>query len=204
MATPVKRSLSRAFWLRQLHQWHWISSAISLAALLLFAITGITLNHSSRISATPEVTSIEKSLPMSLVAGPTSGAAPLPDALSAWIAKELDVDARARNAEWSEDEIYVSLPRPGGDAWLSIDRATGLVQYETTWRGGVSYLNDLHKGRNTGPVWRAFIDAAAVACVVFAVTGLLLLKMHAPHRPSTWPLVGLGIAVVLGAIVFIH
>ena len=41
----------RGFWLRTLHQWHWISSAICLLGMLLFTITGITLNHASRIEA---------------------------------------------------------------------------------------------------------------------------------------------------------
>ena len=30
----------RSFWLKQLHQWHWISAALSLIGLLLFAVTG--------------------------------------------------------------------------------------------------------------------------------------------------------------------
>ena len=107
--------------------------------------------------------------------------------------------------EWSEDEVYVSLPRPGGDAWLSIDRDTGAFEYERTDRGWVSWLNDLHKGRNTGTAWRWFIDVFAVACIVFAVTGFFLLQLHARQRPMTWPLVGLGFVVMLlVAILFIH
>jgi hypothetical protein len=31
----------RAFWLKHLHQWHWVSSAACLVGMLLFAITGI-------------------------------------------------------------------------------------------------------------------------------------------------------------------
>ncbi|MGB9109724.1 MAG: PepSY-associated TM helix domain-containing protein, partial [Telluria sp.] len=46
----------RAVWLRQLHQWHWISSAICLMAMLLFSITGFTLNHATQIEAKPAVT----------------------------------------------------------------------------------------------------------------------------------------------------
>ena len=96
-------------------------------------------------------------------------------------------------AEWSADEVYLSLPRPGGDAWLSIDRASGAVEYERTDRGWIAYLNDLHKGRNTGAAWRWFIDIFALACLVFCITGLFLLQTAcAPARASTWPLVGAG------------
>ena len=111
----------------------------------------------------------------------------------------------ARQAEWSEDEVYLSLPGPGSDAWLSIDKATGAVEYEHTDRGWVSYLNDLHKGRNTGPAWRWFIDLFAVACLVFCITGLLLLQLHAGQRRLTWPMVGFGLLLpVLIALLLIH
>ena len=97
------------------------------------------------------------------------------------------------------------MPRPGGDAWLSIDRATGAIQYERTDRGVVSWLNDLHKGRNTGLVWKLFIDLVAGACVFFALTGLVLLWIQARQRTSTWPLVSLGVAVlVVLMILFAH
>jgi hypothetical protein len=99
----------------------------------------------------------------------------------------------------------VALPRPGGDAWLRIDLASGEAEYERTDRGWISYLNDLHKGRHTGAAWSLFIDVFSVACIVFCVTGLVLLQLLANGRPSTWPLVALGVVVpALLAIFFIH
>ncbi len=116
-----------------------------------------------------------------------------------------DIDAAGREAEWSGDEIYVSLPRPGGDAWVSLALDSGEVQYEKTTRGWVSYLNDLHKGRNTGRAWSLFLDVFAAACLIFSITGLFLLKLHAGGRMATWPLVGLGlVAPLLLALLFIH
>jgi hypothetical protein len=199
----------RAFWLKHLHQWHWISAAICLIAMLLFSITGITLNHAAQISAKPTVTTREEKLPAPLLARLQSEGnaekAPLPAIVSEWLGDQLGLSTSSRVAEWSEDEVYVSMPRPGGDAWLSIDRATGEIQYERTDRGVVSYLNDLHKGRNAGPMWGWFIDIFAVACVLFAGTGLFLLKMHSSRRPGTWPFVALGLAIPAVVIVlFVH
>ncbi|HLU77760.1 MAG TPA: PepSY-associated TM helix domain-containing protein, partial [Burkholderiales bacterium] len=169
-SNPARR---RSFWLKQLHQWHWISSAICLIGMLLFALTGITLNHAAGIEAQPRVTSLEASLPPALLdevraLAPADGAA-APAALRQWLAEQLRIDVGDAAAEWSADEIYFSLPRPGGDAWLSIDRATGEAQYERTDRGWISYLNDLHKGRNTGTAWRWFLDIFAVATLVFCL-----------------------------------
>ncbi len=199
----------RGFWLRTLHQWHWISSAVCLVGMLLFAVTGITLNHASRIEASPQVTNLTTELPPALLEELAShdaqGVAPLPSAVARWLDGQLPVSIGARRAEWSEEEIYLSMPRPGADAWLSIDRASGAVEFESTVRGWVSYFNDLHKGRNAGPAWSWFIDIFSVAALVFCVTGLFLLYLHARQRRMTWPMVGLGLVIpTLLALLFIH
>jgi hypothetical protein len=140
-----------------------------------------------------------------LSAAPKTGRSAVPVSLSAWALKELGITIADKDAEWSDSEIYVSLPRPGGDAWLNVDRETGEARYELTSRGWIAYLNDLHKGRNTGAAWSLFIDVFALACVMFCVTGLLLLQLYAKGRPSTWPVVGLGLALpLLLAIFLIH
>jgi hypothetical protein len=202
----------RAAWLKTLHQWHWISSALCLLGMLLFSITGITLNHASQIEAKPSVISKEAVLPAELRTDWESAGgsaqekrAALPQGLQRWLADQWGVQPGAAEAEWSADEIYLSLPRPGGDAWVRVDRESGAVEYEETDRGWVSYFNDLHKGRHTGTAWRWFIDIFAVACLVFSVTGLFILKLHAINRPTTWPLVSLGVVIpLLLALLFIH
>ncbi|TWI00300.1 hypothetical protein IP90_02846 [Luteimonas cucumeris] len=198
----------RGFWLRTLHQWHWISSAICLVGMLLFAITGITLNHASKIEAEPRIDHRTLTLPAPLMASlerHDEGNAPLPAAVARWLGDELPVAVGARDAEWSADEIYLSMTGPGSDAWISIQRADGAVEFERTDRGWISYLNDLHKGRNAGPAWGWFIDVFAIATLVFCITGLFLLQMHARQRRMTWPYVGLGLVVpVLLALLFIH
>lgn len=199
----------RAFWLKQLHTWHWISSAISLAGLLLFALTGITLNHADEIAAEPMTLATPATLPAALLPriAPRPGEdakAALPPEVAAWLAGRYPTAARGP-AEWSADEIYLPLPRPGGDGWIAIDRASGAVTSEITDRGWIAWLNDLHKGRNAGPVWKWFIDIFSVACFVFALTGLVLLWLHSRRRPSTWPLVAAGLAIpAVLAVFFIH
>ena len=202
---------ARAWWLRTLYRWHWISSAIALVGMLLFAATGLTLNHAARIEAHPRVVDRKATLPANLLGAqaPAHGEkkhdAPLPPPLADWVADALQVDVHGRSAEWSSDEIYVSMPRPGGEAWVRIDRESGEAEFEDTDRGWISYFNDLHKGRSAGTAWSWFIDAFAVACLVFTLTGLVILKMHAGNRPGTWPLVGLGVVLpLLLALLFIH
>lgn len=202
---------SRALWLKNLHRWHWISAALSLAGMLAFAITGITLNHAAQIEAKPVVTNRKAAMPAPLAAtfaqwaeSAEGSSKPLPPAVAEWARASLDVNVAALAAEWSDGEAYIPLPRPGGDAWLRIG-PDGAAEFEQTDRGPISWLNDLHKGRNTGATWSWFIDIFAGACIVFALTGFLIMKLHAANRPSTWPVIGFGIlAPVLLALLFTH
>jgi uncharacterized protein len=208
-ARPAKKRSRKAFWLKQLHTWHWISSAISLIGLLLFAITGFTLNHAADIEASPVTQEAKAQLPKALLPRIAPDDAPdakkpFPDEIRSWLESNLKSRASG-DADWSADEIYLALPRPGGDGWISVDRATGEVTTESTSRGWIAYLNDLHKGRNSGTAWKWFIDIFVLACMVFTLTGLVLLWMHSKHRKSTWPLVGAGLVIpALIAIFLIH
>jgi hypothetical protein len=208
VTAPSKRS-KRAFWLKQLHTWHWMSSALCLIGLLLFTITGITLNHAADIEAAPVTIDQKATLPAPLRPAIAPDDAPdakkpLPPAVAEWVGTEFGVKTGGE-AEWSADEIYLALPKPGGDGWVSIDRATGEATHEDTDRGVISYLNDLHKGRNAGTAWKWFIDIFAGACLVFTITGFYLLQLHSAKRPSTWPIVGLGLLIpAVIAIIFIH
>ncbi|MBU3973821.1 MAG: PepSY-associated TM helix domain-containing protein, partial [Alphaproteobacteria bacterium] len=51
----------------------------------------------------------------------------------------------------------------------------------------------------------AVLGTIAAACIVFAVTGFGLTWLHARQRPSTWPLLGLGLLIpAVIALLFIH
>lgn len=199
----------RSFWLKQLHSWHWISAALSLVGMILFAATGITLNHAAQIPAEPVIKEATAVLPSPLLARladfPAETTDPVPAPVARWAAEAFQVQLEGKPTETTADEIYVALAAPGGDGWLTIDRSTGEAVHERTTRGWVAYLNDLHKGRNTGVVWYWFIDVFAAACVVFSLTGLALLWLHSRGRPSTWPIVALGLLIpVVIALLFIH
>ena len=102
-------SPQRAYWLKTLHQWHWISSAMCLIGMLLFAITGITLNNAGKIGATPEVTTLKQTLPPEMAAllqaarpQATRQPHPCPE-LRGWIEQSMKVELDTRDAEWSPE-----------------------------------------------------------------------------------------------------
>ncbi|MCO5977463.1 PepSY-associated TM helix domain-containing protein [Ideonella oryzae] len=198
---------------KTLLRWHWISSALCLIGMLGFAITGFTLNHAADIEAQPVLTRWQATLPAPVLAAVQAaqparegGDAPMPAALRQWVAESHGLRLPAGLApEWSAEEFYLALPRPGGDAWLRVDLSSGESEFEDSDRGLLALLNDLHKGRHTGAVWRAFLDVFAAGCLVFCITGLLILHRHAGQRALTWPLTAAGFVLpALLVLLFIH
>lgn len=199
--------LSASFWRNQLRQWHWISSAICLVAMFLFSVTGYTLNHATEIEAKPKIDTKEVTLtaPQLSALVAAEDAMPLPPPAVDMIKAASGIDVKGYEAEVSETEIYIPMPKPGVDSWVSIERETGLLTYERTDRGVIAILNDLHKGRNSGPAWSWFIDIIALFCVIFCLTGFGLLWVYAKSRAITWPLIGFGLlAPFILFLVFVH
>jgi hypothetical protein len=206
---PARTLQRRNQWLLRLLRWHWISSALALPALLLFTVTGITLNHSADIPSSHRVTELAGVLPAFQLAELRELSAAespvMPLVLRDWLGQALDSSPGHGQPEWSARELYIAFPRPGGDAWLSVDLGSGELIYEETDRGWIAWANDLHKGRNTGVWWVGFIDVFAGISLVFCLTGFGILWIHARERASVWPVAGLGLLVpVLLAVLTIH
>ena len=74
-----------------------------------------------------------------------------------------------------ESECLVTFKGPGYAADAFIDRESGHYRLTQTYHGFIAVINDLHKGRDTGPVWSVVIDVSAVLMTVISLTGLVLL-----------------------------
>lgn len=194
--------------MKQMHTWHWVSSAICLICMILFAITGITLNHASFFESEPEEKVVETVIPQEVLVSlqlQTERAIEqgsldnleFSNGFIAYLEDKIphDLSLLKEQPDWSEEEIYIQKPLPGGDVWMSVDIPSGELVYMHTDRGIIAWLNDLHKGRNTSLVWIWFIDIFAIATLIFCLTGLVLLQLHSKNRPSTWYVTATGIIV---------
>lgn len=201
-ATP-----QRGFWSRQLRQWHWISSALALSVICLFAVTGITLNHAGYFEGEPstQLRDIELSGDLTALFSEMADGEMAPAAAIAALKEETGLNIAGRPATEEFGELTFDLGGPGVNSYLLVDTAAGFANYERIDRGAVAILNDLHKGRDSGLVWGVLIDVAAGVCVLFSLTGFGLLWISAKARPSTWPLTTLGlIAPLIAYILFAH
>lgn len=202
---PQRRQTRKRSPFGSIKSWHWISSAICLIATLGFAITGITLNHANSVESTPTKNIHERVIPepvqqvlmerqQALLQAEPQAEGPLPGAFKEWYRQQAFGSAlKTVSAEWDEYEVYVGLPRAGGDSWFRVDLSEGVLYQENIDRGWVAFFNDLHKGRNTSGAWITMLDLLAVVMLIYAITGLLLLKRYAKGRKSTWPLVIAGL-----------
>ena len=183
---------------RRLPQWvrwlHIYLSMIAFGATLLFAVTGLTLNHADWFeSGEPVVRSIEGELPAALLRGDV-------DKLS--VAERLRAAHRLRGVvkEFDVDDVecFVLFKGPGYSADVVVDRERATYRLEESRRGVVAILDDLHKGRDCGDWWSVVIDVAAVLLTLLSVTGLWLLFYLKKRRRN-----GLIVGFVGGAFVVI-
>lgn len=196
--------------LRLMMRWHWVSAALALVGMLFFATTGITLTNAGFFENTrPVVTRYEASLPVNVLTDLNRlagrAAQELPASLTAWVHSSWGMALHPKNVEWQDDEVFIDLKRPGVDAWLSIDRKSGAAQYEADDQGWIAFFDDLHRGKNTGPIWSWLVTAFGVCCVIFSLTGLVILQIRARSRWQVWPVVGLGLLIpTVLVLVFVH
>lgn len=203
------RMIRRDAWQRLMMKWHWISAALALMGMLFFATTGLTLlNEGLFADNSVRVTRHDGQLPVKVLEElqhqPQVGLV-LPDSLSVWVRNQWRLDLHPKAVERQDGEIFVDLKRPGVDAWMSIDPVRGTVHYESSDQGWIAYFNDLHRGKNAGPVWHWLVTAFALCCIVFSLTGLALLQIRARQKRAIWPVVGFGLVVpVVLVLLFVH
>ncbi|MCC7064530.1 MAG: PepSY-associated TM helix domain-containing protein [Planctomycetes bacterium] len=186
---------------RRLPQWirwlHIYGSMFGLCATLLFAVTGLTLNHADWFEAgEPVVRTLEGTLA-------TKDLSTHVDKLT--IAENLREahHLRGKVAEFAveDDECIVVWKGPAYSADATIERATGKYRIEESRRPVMALLDDLHKGRDCGPVWAFVIDAAAVVLTLLSVTGLWLLLYLKKRLRSGLVVALVGTIVMVAAFV---
>jgi hypothetical protein len=154
----------------------------SFAALLFFAVTGITLNHTSWIEGKQKVEQFKGEMN------------------PAWVHKDVahvnellvvehfrnnhQVKAALSDFRTDETECTVSFKGPGYNADGFIDRTNGKYEMTITKSGWIAVINDLHKGRDAGSTWAWLIDAAAVLMILVSLSGFLMIFFLKKRRFS--------------------
>ncbi len=146
---------------RYLRSWHRDLGFLMVGACVIYAISGILLNHMG--NKDPAFRTEEKSV--QLTADLTN------DELAAsWNSQK---DLPAAKKIFKVDETHSRLMLEGGVGIYT--RQNGLVEYEKyTKREFVYWINRLHYNKVKG--WNVMADFFAVSLIFFAISGLVIVK----------------------------
>lgn len=188
------------FPLHRLVRWlHVYLSMFGFVAILLFSITGLTLNHAEWFESAEPTTRTATGI---LSPNPVANEIEATDIDKLAVAEKLRELHRLGGYvhEFQIDQLgcTVIFTGPAYSADVTIDRRTGAYEVAEESRGTVALLDDLHKGRHSGPHWSVLIDAAAILTAVAAMTGIwLLFYVRRWRRSGLWLAVLGGLTLVL-------
>ncbi|MCA9192778.1 MAG: PepSY-associated TM helix domain-containing protein [Planctomycetales bacterium] len=168
--TRKKRLSSRlASWMRWLHIY---SSMLGLATVLFFSVTGITLNHPDWFPNLERSREASGYLSLDLLSAEGD---PLKLEIVEWLRNSHHITARLSDFSVDDFQCVVGFAGPGYSADVFIDRQTGKYDMQELSLGIVAVINDLHKGRDTGPIWKVVIDISAILLTFISASGLVLI-----------------------------
>ncbi|NNG20584.1 peptidase [Naumannella sp. ID2617S] len=191
-ATAVRRRRLDQKLIRQLHLW---TSMVCLVLVLFFGVTGFTLNHQDwTFGTSPRQTESTGTLPGTYRSnGQVDWLT-----VSEFARGTLGVHGELTDHSEQNGQGSLSYQSAGYQAVLAFDESTGAYTLTSTSQGWVAVINDLHKGRHTGPVWSAVIDASALLLVLVAATGLTItILIRTRERRRGLVLLGIGAVVAL-------
>jgi hypothetical protein len=170
---------------------HIYVSMAGFTLVLLFAITGLTLNHQDFGLSDPEITTKTISIPPELLESPER------TAISSYLQKALGVSSPVTDYREDDSEIQVIFAAPGRRTLVTIrrDERTGEVEAEN--RGLLGRLDDLHKGFDAGPAWYWIIDFSAILLTVSSLTGMVTLLSLRTRRKSGFIVGAIGVVTVV-------
>lgn len=148
---------------------HVYLSMVSFAIVFFFSVTGFTLNHTDWFAAKEQTTRSVGTMPAKWLKEPAKLE------IVEQLRNQHKIHGAMSDFRIEDAQLSVSFKGPGYTADSFIDRDTGKYEVIETRNGFLAVMNDLHKGRDTGKVWSAVIDASALLLVLVSFTGLVLL-----------------------------
>ena len=191
-------------WKKRLVTWsrwlHIYLSMVSFAILFFFAVTGLTVNHIDWFANQQKTFLYKGTMPHAWLR-PAGGKDVAKLEIVEQLRKAHGIKAALSDFRVDDAQCAVSFKGPGYTADTFIDRDTGTYEVTETRMGWGAILNDLHKGRDTGPGWKLLIDFSAVLMTFVSVTGMALIFFLAKRRFSG--LMAAAVGAVLCYVVYL-
>lgn len=176
---------------------HIYLTMLGLLVMLLFGVTGLTINHEDGFGAiTPRVVDREGKLPAELAARP--------DGLRLVEHLRQTYGIHGAMTDFSEmtDEFAIAFKEPGQLWEVTVDRGAGTVRIHHEQYNFVALINNLHRGRYTGSAWSWVIDFSAILIVLACLTGFVLWLALPRRRQLGIAFLALGTVATMAVIYF--
>lgn len=176
---------------------HIYISMVLLGLMAFFCLTGIFLNHNDWFekSYSEHVVPLVVNAKLANALANTQSLADAPTAeLQDYMTKQYRLTKLNQiNFDSDTRELVLDYQLPAGYATAYFTQQ-GDATLEYRKGSIVTVMNDLHKGRHSGPVWSWVIDLSAAFMLVFSIAGLIILIQNKKHRTMGLVLGALGIA----------
>ena len=153
---------------------HAYLSAFAFLALIFFSVTGILLNHPDWLSGEEAPETVRM---VSVPRGEIEAALRAPDreaALAAAVRARAPVLGGYRSGEVIDTEALLQFSGPKGGTEVALALDSGAAEVTVRPARTVTFLNDLHTGKDSGAVWKAVIDVSAVFFILLSLIGYVL------------------------------
>lgn len=195
--TAAPRRVRRPWHLRlnTLLRWlHVYSSLFTLFVVLLFSVTGLTLNHPEWSFGTVQKrTEVTGQMPRAWV-GPNVTGSKLE--IVEFLRRQHGFRGAVSEFRIDNAECTLSFRAPGYAADGFLDRRSGAYQFTVAADGLVAMMNDLHRGKAPGRAWAWVIDLSTIFLVLISLTGFGMLLYLKRTRVSALWTGGVGLALV--------
>jgi hypothetical protein len=170
---------------------HIYISMAGFTLVLLFALTGLTLNHEDFGWTQPKVTHAAITLPADAFEHPDQGA------LERRLRATLRLRAPLTDYREDANQVQLTFAAPGHRTVVTVNRPQRTAEVETETRGLLGRLDDLHKGFDSGAAWFWIIDLTAVLLTLSALTGMVTLLTFRARRRSGFIVAVLGVVSIV-------
>jgi hypothetical protein len=198
-------------WLKRIHAWTGFWGAL---LFLLMGTSGFLLNHRGTLKIDTGEPVEVSSMDIAVRANQFADA----DAMGKWAKTELGLKTEAKPPRQdgppkSGKREFLGKPHAEAEKWtlaftlpdgrVTVDYIPGStsVSVKRESLGILATIKNLHKGTGLGIFWILFLDTIAGALVAMSLTGFLLWSRLHGSRLIAGAIVGISLALALGAIV---
>jgi hypothetical protein len=188
--SPVHLKRETLKWARTIHIYFSMSAFLML---LFFAGTGVMLTHDSFGLDQVQATSGQSKI------SPEVAKAGEENAVIEAARKAFGITIPLTNFNPSDDQIELAFAGPSKRAQVFVHRDTGEAEANFEARGFVGLMADLHKGAETGWVWRGLLDVVSVWIAISSITGFIMLLQMPKRRALGLVITVVGTVITLAA-----